>query len=431
MFHGRSTLADAGLYAASAVVAGIIALAAGIPMFREWGRLAAPAYSAGAIVALWLAVRRPAGARSGHPLGWLALAVLVGAAILPLGFETVWRARTGPGFHAQSEAIVTEEAARVLRKRVDPYAADYLHGPLETRPLGTKTHFPYLPAMLAFGLPRAFDGSSALADSRIAFAAFTLAVAALAFGRPTFRRASPRDRRMSFLVLAVIPTGALLMATGGDDLPVLALMLLALVLADEGRPGAAGAAAGLAAVTKQTAWILLPLLALAARDREGQPAPGRFSITATAVVAAGVVPFLAWGPADFVEDVIRFPLGLGRQRSAAGTPTLGAALIRLLPSWRVPLTLALVGLVLALFVFIVVRRPPATAWAAAKDAGILFLVAILVAPAARLGYVAYPIDLLVWAWALRAATVSASTCVPPTGVREAGGTFGIGDTLPQ
>ena len=131
------------------------------------------------------------------------------------------------------------------------------------------------------------------------------------------------------------------MATGGDDLPVLALMLLALVLADEGRPGASGVVAGLAAVTKQTAWVLLPFLALAARDREGRPARGRFSLTATAVVAVVVIPFLAWSPGDFVEDVIRFPLGLGRQRSAAGTPTPGAGLIRLLPSMRVPLTLVL------------------------------------------------------------------------------------------
>ncbi len=418
MFHDRSALADPALYAASAVLAVIIALGAGIPLFREWGRLAAPAYAAAAIVALLLAVRRREGARP--VLGWLALAVLVGAAALPLGLEAVWRARIGPGSHAQSEAIVTEEAARSLRKGRDPYAAEYLHGPLEARPLGTKTHFPYLPAMLAFGLPRAFDGSSALADSRIAFAAFTLAVAALAFSRPTLGRASPQRWRMSFLVLAVLPTGALLMATGGDDLPVLALMLLALVLAEE-RPAASGAVAGLAAVTKQTAWVLLPLLALAARDREGRPARWRFSLTAAAVVALGVVPFLAWGPADFVEDVIRFPLGLGRQRSAAGTPTLGSALIRLLPSWRVPITLTLVGLVLAVFAFMVARRPPAAAWAAAKDAGLVFFLAMLVAPAARVGYIAYPIDLLVWAWALRAAEAPSPTASLPTGRQGAGG----------
>lgn len=390
-------------YGASAIVAGLVALAAGIPLLRDWGRLALPWYVAGAGVAVWLA--RPAAEKADlqRSLGSLAVAVLIGVAILPLGLETMWRARSSPGLHAQSEAIVTEEAARALRRGVDPYAALYLHGPLEARPLGTKTHFPYLPGMLVFGLPRAFDGSSALADSRVAFAAFTLVVAAVALRRPALRRTSAARRRTSFLVLAVLPTGALLMTTGGDDLPVLALMLLALTVADEGSPGTAGAVAGLAAAMKQTAWILLPLLALATRDREAQPARVRFSLAAAGVVAVCVLPFVAWSPGEFLEDVIRFPLGLGRQRSAAGTPTLGAALIRLLPSWRVPLTFALMGLVLTLFVFLVARRPPATASAAAMHAAIVFLAVILLAPAVRFGYVVYPVDLLVWAWALRRA----------------------------
>jgi hypothetical protein len=117
-----------------------------------------------------------------------------------------------------------------------------------------------------------------------------------------------------------------------------------------------------------------------------------------------MLPFVAWSPGDFVEDVLRFPLGLGQQSSAAETPTLGAALIRLLPSWRVPLTVAFICLVVALFAVLVVRRPPGTASEAAKDAGIVFLAAIVLAPAARFGYVVYPVDLFVWAWALRAAS---------------------------
>jgi len=192
------------------------------------------------------------------------------------------------------------------------------------------------------------------------------------------------------------------MATGGDDLPVLALMLLSLILSDERRPWASGVVAGLAGAMKQTAWILLPFLALAARERQGRRAWLPVSVSAAAVVTATVVPFLAWDPAAFVEDVIRFPLGLGRQVSAAETPTLGSVLIRAFPSLRVPLTLLLLGVMAAVFAFILVRRPPSTAAEAATGAGIVFLVALLLAPAARFGYVIYPIDLLVWAWALRA-----------------------------
>jgi glycosyl transferase family 87 len=398
-------MADAGVYAASAIAAAVVALAADIPLLREWGRMAAPVYVVGAGIAAWISLRTGPDERRDRSLTWLALAVLVGATLLPLGLETAWRASSGPGLHAQSEAIVTEEAARAVMRGIDPYTADYQHGPLEARPLGTKTHFPYLPGMLVFGLPRAFDGSSALADARIAFAVFTVAVGAMALAGAPLRRAPPSRRRASALVLAVLPTGALLLATGGDDLPVLALMLFALVLAAEHRPGASGVAAGLAAITKQTAWVLLPFLALAARDREGRPARARFSAAAGTIVVLGLAPFAAWGPGDFVEDVIRFPLGLGRQRSAAETPTLGAALIRLLPTLRTPLTVALICVVLALVAFILAKRPPSTAWAASRDAGLVFLAAILLAPAVRFGYVVYPIDLFVWAWALRASNV--------------------------
>jgi hypothetical protein len=397
----REAVLDFLLYAGSILAALTVAVAAGIPLQREWGRMAAPAYAAGAVVAGWLSLRRAG--RDGRALRWLALAVLIGAALLPLAVEAVWRARTAQGLHAQAEAIVTEEAAGALRRGENPYGAEYLHGPLEDRPLGTKTHFPYLPAMLLFGLPRAFDGPSPLADARVAFAAFTLAVAALAFSRPLLQSVSPRQRRIGFLVLAVLPTGALLMATGGDDLPVLALMFLALALVGQGRPGTGGVVAGLAAITKQTAWILLPFLVLTALDREGRPGRIRFSLAAVVVLGAGLIPFVAWSPGEFVEDVIRFPLGLGEQQTPAQTPTLGRALITLLPSWRVPLTVILVCLVLAVFLLVLVKWPPATPAMAARNAGIVFVAAILLAPSARFGYVVYPINLFVWAWILHAA----------------------------
>ena len=71
------------------------------------------------------------------------------------------------------------------------------------------------------------------------------------------------------------------MAGGGDDLPVVALMLLGLALLErERRRGsspprtgpllAAGAVLGLAAATKQTGWFLLPFLLAAAWQRGGR-----------------------------------------------------------------------------------------------------------------------------------------------------------------
>ncbi len=52
----------------------------------------------------------------------------------------------------------------------------------------------------------------------------------------------------------VLPICALTLATGGDDLPVLALCLLAFALATTGRLAGSGVAIGLAASLKLFAW---------------------------------------------------------------------------------------------------------------------------------------------------------------------------------
>jgi hypothetical protein len=390
----RAVLWDAALYGGSALWAVGVALWASIPLYREWGRIAVAPYAIGAAVALLLAGRANGRART-----WLAVAVFAGAAILPLALEVAWRAETDPGLHAQSEAIVTEEAAGALVEGRDPYAASYEDGPLAARPLGTKTHFPYLPAMLVFGLPRALDGTSAAADARVAFAAATVALTLVSIRLwPGARDESLRAAQ----VLAVLPTGALPMATGGDDLPVLGLMVLSVVLVHRRRAGWAGIAAGVAAGMKQTAWPLVPFLLLAAWKAGGRQ--GRSLMAAfTSAASALVVPFLAWGPGAFLEDVVLYPLGLGEQATPAGSTTVGTLLVRTFPGRRELLTVLLLLVVAGVAAYLVVRRPAVTAGQAAFHAGVVMGVALLLAPAARFGYVIYPLNLLVWAGLLRRA----------------------------
>jgi uncharacterized membrane protein len=252
--------------------------------------------------------------------------------------------------------------------------------------------------MVAFGVPRALDGRSPASDARVVFAVVTLGVAAAAvLGRR--RVPLPGHRRLlAFQVLAVLPTGALLMATGGDDLPVAALMLLALVLVRDDRPIASGLSLGAAMALKQTAWLLAPFLIVAAHGREART---RMLGAMAAVVVPVVVPFVVWNPAAFVEDAIRFPLGLGAQRSAAGTPTLGSALIDAFPGARTALVATFVAIVVAAATAAITLWRPRSAAGAAAAAGVVFGVALMLAPSARLGYVIYPIDLLVWGFALR------------------------------
>lgn len=394
------------LYGTAAALAALLAFVAGIPIYREWARLAVGPYALAAVLSALPAVLPAVRARAGgwpsvRVRAWLAACVLIATALIPLAVESTLRTRTGMGYHAQSEAIVTEEAAKALLGGRNPYAAMYLHGPLVARPLGTKTHFPYLPAMVAFGLPRALDGDSPLADARVWFAAAALVMGAMAIrGRgpdASTPSLSPEGRLLAFQVLAVLPTGALLLATGGDDVPVLAAVLLSLVFLRDRRPIASGVVLGVAAAMKQTAWIVLPFVVLAA------PRGSRArALSASAAVAVPViVPFVLWNAVAFVEDAVRFPLGLGRERSAAGTPTLGTALVSAFPGQRVLVTVLLVAAVAAVAGYLLVCRPPRTASAAAGSAAILFAVGLLLAPAARSGYLVYPIDLAAWAVALR------------------------------
>jgi hypothetical protein len=395
----RAALADAALYGASVLFAGMIVAFAAIPLYREWGRLAAGPYAVGALAAVVIAYR----GASVRARAVVAVAVFVGAALLPLGLEVAWRAGTAPGLHAQSEAIVVEEAANALLDGRDPYAASYASGPLTARPEGTKTHFPYLPAMLVFGLPRAAGGDHPWTDARLAFSAAALGLAGLALRR---WKAGARTKLRAFQFLAVLPTGALLMATGGDDLPVLALLLLTLVLAADGSLLPAGIALGLAMATKQTAWVLVPFIGTAIILCFGWQAR-RLAGAVAAVTLPVIVAFVAWNPSAFWEDVVRFPLGLGEAATAAATPTLGSLLIDAFPDMRGLLTGVLIGVVALTAIALLIRWPPFTAGGAAMRTAAIASLAIATAPAARAGYVVYPVDLAVWGWLLAGSALAA------------------------
>jgi hypothetical protein len=388
-------LVDALLYGGSAVFAGVTAAAAGIPLQRSWGRTAVWAYGVAAVVAVGAALLQDDEARRRRRRTLLVVAVFVSTAIVPLAVASIRRAEGDPGDHAQSEVIVVEEAADALLDGRDPYAAEYRGGPLADRPLATQVHLPYLPGMLVFGIPRALAGHAPWADARVWFA-----IGALAFALVSLRRSGiPPDARLRvFQVLFALPTGALLLATGGDDVPVVALLLAASVLARRGRAGAAGMLGGLALATKQTSLLVLPFLALGIAGGQER----RRFIAITGLVAAGLIlPFALWDWGAFVEDTILFPLNLGAGRSAAETPTVGSLLLDLLPSQRAAVTAILVAVVAGVVgLLLFTGRVTSMSQACGRAAG-AFLAAVALAPAARAGYLGYPANLLVWGRAMR------------------------------
>jgi MYXO-CTERM domain-containing protein len=191
------------------------------------------------------------------------------------------------------------------------------------------------------------------------------------------------------------------LATGGDDMPVAALMLLGLVALQRRRPVLAGLALGAAASLKFTSWPLVFFALWAVRDLKLHRAAGRYTLGVAAVVVPVVLPVALRNPSAFVDNVIKFPLGLAGVSSPAASALPGHILVSAVPgSHRI--YVVVVGLVgLALLAVYLRRRPPGDAAELARFTGWVMLIAVLVAPATRVGYLLYPINLFVWAWMLR------------------------------
>ncbi|HZB02244.1 MAG TPA: glycosyltransferase 87 family protein [Actinomycetota bacterium] len=381
---GRSRV-DAAIYAASTVFAGV-AWALADPLQRSWGRLAVWPYAIGALIAWTLLPLDPRRRRI------LAVAVMTGATLLPVLWGVSRRSGDDPGASARSEVFIVEEATTALLGGRNPYEAEFHTGPLASRPMPTRTHVPYPPAMLAFGLPAAIAGPGPLTDARVWFLVVSIVVTVAAL---RMMRSDDEGRLRSFQVLFVLPTGSMVLATGGHDIPVLAALLAAFVLTDRGRTDTAGVVSGIALAMRQTSILVIPFIVAAVPP--GRRA--RFVGMASIPVLALVVPFLAWDPRAFVEDVVLFPLGLGDGRSSAQTPTVGSALLGLLPEARTPLTILLVLTIVASVLLLLRTGRSATVDGAGARAAGAFAIAIALAPAGRFGYVVYPISLAVWAYA--------------------------------
>ncbi|MEV5825924.1 glycosyltransferase 87 family protein [Spirillospora sp. NPDC052242] len=414
----KTQLNAPALYGLCAVFAAATAAVTDLPPHRAWGTLAAPAYALAALLSATphLRTRRPtsgsrtrlrhrrggaAGPRSGGPRtaagsraglrsrrgaaarsGGSVAAVagafrghagvaFVGAVVVPL----VVLVGTG---QAQPEVGVVERSAAHLVDHGTPYRVP---GAGE----GYEAYNPYLPVMALLGLPSALTGLDVRVVFAVAFAALFAASALLLRGRAALG---------PLAVLAASPLVALPLAVGGDDLPVLGLACLGLALAARGNPGAAGAVLGLAGAMKPTAWpVLAVCLALLVHRRSGGR---RFAAAAGAVLAAGVAgPALA-DPRGFVENAVRFPMGLAGVGSPADSPLPGRLLADLGTAGHAA---ALAGLVLAAAAMAVslAVRPPADVRAAALRVAAGLALATALMPASRWGYLVYPAVLVLWA----------------------------------
>jgi hypothetical protein len=404
---------DAFLYVASALFALITALVALSADYRDWGEMAAVTYAvAGAICIVGLLGLREGRIAPGRisPLRrFVLVGVLAGAVLAPLCAELVWRAEALPGVHAQVEVAVVERAGDRLAAGANPYLSDPttvgISPSSDVKSIDAASYYPYLPGMVPFGLLNATSWPRELGDARVSLALFTLAVGGIALAMKG-ANVGRRGRVLQFLV--VLPSGALPMVTGGDDLPVLALVLLGLVLASMRRPVLAGLVIGGAATLKLMAWPVLLLMVLAARDREDHPAGLRYLLSAALVT----VPILAVGaapnPAAFFENVVKFPLGIANVHSPAASPLLGQVIVSIFPHDRRVITFVLLAVGLVIVAYCLRRFTPRTPAQVARFTAWTILLATILAPATRFGYLIYPANLFVFSYLLDALDVRAS-----------------------
>lgn len=410
---------DLGLYAVSALFAAITAVTSTLLPHRAWGAVAAVGYLVAAlavVVQLLLRGRTPTSRLTGLPARWTVTALTwVSTALLPVIWQSVDRT-AGRTDRAQEEVLVVEHAGTRLLEHGTPYL-----GPdaIAALPPGEQLlgYTPYQPGMALFGLPRALIDTW-WTDARVWFAvgtvlALALAVAALRRAPATTAGpAAPQPRRDATLLRAVqaatvLPICALTLATGGDDLPVLALCLLALAFAAADRPGPAGIAVGLAGALKLFAWpVALVLIVWGLTRRAG----ARVAAGAIGLPVAALIPALLVDRDALVENVLRFPLGHGLVTSPAQSPFPGHLIASALPAGRIIAAALLVAAGVAIAVRLA-RRPPRTAVATALICGYGLLAAIALMPSTRFGYLLYPLALLTWAPALHRPT---DTSTAPT-----------------
>jgi hypothetical protein len=381
---------DALLYGLSAVFALVLGWRSDQAAQWQWGYLSFAPYLLVALVA-WLLSRRNVRRIISARVALLAL-VMLGTVVIPLGLEAHWR-------HAQPEVGVIVRSATNVSKGKDPYRT-YMHdGHLVNEIPGLPAYesfFPYFPLMSVFGMPSALTHKGkGLTDPRIVMSLMTLLASALALG---LLRATREKKVRIAQVLMALPTGALFLSTGGDDMPILALLLLGVVALQRRSNYLAGVSFGLAAAMKLTAWPMAAGALLVARERDGGPAWKKVGLIIAVIVVVTITPFVTHAPAAFISNVLAFPLGLAGVVSPAASALPG----HILATWWHPFThiLAPVAFVLGgYFVAKYFRRHwPLTLSQLLGVLSVAMLVLICVASATRIGYVIYPVNFALWSW---------------------------------
>ncbi|MGO9343289.1 MAG: glycosyltransferase 87 family protein [Acidimicrobiales bacterium] len=424
---------DTVVYACGAVFALATIRLSTIELYRQWAEIAIGPYVLGALIS-WLTVRRARARRRtdtnrlGKARIGIFLFVLAGATFLPLTLEVFLQSQTGGTTHVQPEVLVVERSGVQVAAGKDPYPAVVSKHPtgqtaIELRGQPSYDQYdPYGPLMSLFGIPSSWHLPPRFLDARVYFSLVSMLLVALALA---LCRGGYEPRILALQGMTILPTAALPMATGGDDLPVAAFLLLSMLLLHRRRAFGAGLVLGFAAGLKFTAWPLVLLSFAVARDRDGRRGRGIAWVLLGMgiVLVPSVVPVFIHDPTAFLNNVVRFPLGLTKISSPAASALPGHIIVLAFPQIRraFPFILAIVGV--GVIGWVLVRHRPRTVSDVCRLGGWAMTAGILFAPATRVGYLLYPINFFFWAWLLRSeeeadVTLEAESVIASVPLRE-------------
>jgi len=364
----------------------------------RWGALAAPGYVLGGLICIVAGRVGPTVVRRVRI--WSVALVLVLTSLVPLAVLAEDRALHPAGNFAQPEVMVIERAGAFEWQGHSPYQSYWYAGTLKNPVVDAPAYesfFPYLPEMGVFGVPAAITHHhDAWADARVIMTLFTLLCLAIALWLLQL------PYRLGIRVvqwMAALPTGAMFFATGGDDLPILGLLLVAVALLHRRRATGASIVVGIGAALKFTAWPLVAGAALVARSGAGRCAWRRVLFISALLVGVTALPFYLHNPSAFVDNVLLFPTGAGHVTSPAASDFPGHVLSMLSPVAAKVLQLAVVASGYFFLRFIHRHWPLDVARMLSIMAFATSLV-ICAATATRFGYVIYPMNFWLWSYAI-------------------------------
>ena len=397
--HLPPEAADLTLYLASSIFALLTFLISKIALYRWWGEMAALPYFLASVVSAWTILHPPR--KRGATRLVIASMVFLTAVLIPLLAQIVDQAGSqGTIAHAQPEVLVIAAAgSRLVKgKALYPVISVARTGiGIPSSVPATNAFFPYLPGMALFGIASALIRTpAALGDPRIGFMLITLIATGLAIA---WRPKTERSPMLAFQAMAILPTAALPLVTGGDDIPVVALMALGIVLLARQRWGWSGIVLGAAAILKFTSWPLVLIAGIVLTVRNGWKVGLKFALPALTIMIWTLEGEILHNLSALVNNVIKFPAGIASLGSPAASPLPGHILAGL---WKgYPYIAVAIGLAVGAVTLIwIIYRTPKVHTGASWISALVLFIAILIAPATRVGYLLYPVDLAAWAWVL-------------------------------